>query len=170
MENETIDFTIRLAIDNDFKSIYQIWLDGVGNSFDTDCMEEKQIQEKFQDNFHKRKGIFNFWVALDTAGKILGWQSLIKCFDHPFKENIYAEASTYISKDNRFKGAGKSLLEFVMKEAENSDLEYVIGFVAVENEAAKKITEETGWVNIGKIPPSKKGNNKIIKSFLVRPV
>jgi len=170
MYNSTINFTIRIAVDNDIESIYQIWLEGVGNSFDTNSFNEIEVSQKFKDNFQKRKGIFNFWVAVDTNDKILGWQSLIKTSNNPFRENIYAESSTYIAKDNRYKGVGKALLEFVMKEAEKSDLEYVIGFVSVENEAAKKITEETGWLIVGKIPPSKKGENKKIKSFLVRPV
>jgi phosphinothricin acetyltransferase len=170
MNNPITNFIIRLALDNDFEGIYQIWLEGVENSFDTNCFTETELRQKFKDNFQKRKDIFNFWVALDTTNKVLGWQSLIKTSNNPFRENIYAESSTYIAKDNRYKGVGKALLEFVMKEAEKSELEYVIGFVSIENEAAKRITEETGWLVIGEIPPSKKGKNNIIKSFLVRPV
>jgi len=168
IENKTIQ--IRLATDKDFEPIYSIWLDGIGNSFEYNEFDKDNLKEKFTSNFNERRGIFNFWVAVDRENNIWGWQSLIKISNNPFRQNTYAESSTYISKSNRFKGVGKALLEFVMLEAEKSDLEYVFGFVAIENEAAKKITEETGWLNIGEIPPSKKGKNRIIKSFLVRPV
>lgn len=164
------NISIRLAIDKDFERIYQIWLEGVDNSFDTKQFSEKELKEKFFDNFQSRKGIFNFWVAIDSQNNILGWQSLIKVSNNPFRQNSFAESSTYISKNTRFKGIGKQLLDYVMKAAENSSLEYVIGFIALQNEAAKKITQETGWIEVGLMPSSKKGFNKITKYFLVRPV
>lgn len=170
MKKENIPIQIRLAADNDLESIYSIWLDGISNSFEYNEFDNDNPKEKFTSNFNERQGIFNFWIAVDTENNILGWQSLIKMSNNPFRQNAHAESSTYISKSNRFKGVGKALLEFVMIEAEKSELEYVFGFVAVENEAANKITHETGWLHIGRIPPSKKGKNKILKSLLVRPV
>lgn len=164
------DIKIRLAVDSDFETIFSIWLDGISNSFDSHKASEDGIKSKFLSNFKSREGIFNFWVAEDIDNNILGWQSLIKASNNPFKANTYAESSTYISKTNRLKGVGKALLEFVMIEAEKSNLEYVIGFISLENEGAKKITQETGWIIVGEIPASKKGNNNIKKSFLVRPV
>ena len=167
-ENETIQ--IRLATENDFETIFSIWLDGINNSFEYNEVDEDNLKEKFTSNFNQRQGIFNFWVAMDTENNILGWQSLIKTSNNPFRQNTYAESSTYISKSNRFKGVGKMLLDYVMKEAEMSSLEYVIGFVSITNEAARKITKETGWIEVGQIPASKKRNNTFEKTFLVRPV
>lgn len=170
MNNPNANITIRLAFDNDFESIYQIWLEGIENSFDFAQIDETEIKGKFKDNFQDRNGIFNFWVATDVDNKILGWQSLVKYSNNPFRQNTYAESSTYITRNTRFKGVGKVLLDYVMKEAEKSTLEYVIGFVSLTNDAARKITEETGWIEVGEIPKSKKGKNKFPKSFLVRPV
>jgi len=161
---------IRLATDNDFEDIFSIWLDGINTSFDKELIEENTLKEKFSLNYSSRQGIFNFWVAVDNQNNVLGWQSLIKTSNNPFRENTFAESSTYISNENRYKGVGKLLLDFVMKEAEKSPLEYVIGFVSIHNEAAKKITQETGWVEVGQMPPSKSNNSNILKSFLVRPV
>jgi L-amino acid N-acyltransferase YncA len=165
--NENI--SIRIATDDDFEAILLIWLEGINNSFDISKSDKEKILEKFRYNFNQRHGIFNFWVAVDSENKIWGWQSLIKTSNNPFRENTFAESSTYISRGNRFKGIGKLLLEFVINEAEKSKLEYIVGFVSLENNAAKKITQETGWIEVGKIPDSKKGNN-IQKSFIIRPV
>jgi len=170
VESRPLNYLIRLANDDDFEQVYAIWLDGIHNSFDYKSKDMKKIEQKFASIFFQRQGIFNFWIATDENNKILGWQSLIRTSNNPFRENIYAEASTYISKDNRYKGMGKALLDYVMQEAEKSDLEYITCFVSVANEAAKKITEETGWIEIGVIPASKKGENKFVKSFLIRPV
>jgi L-amino acid N-acyltransferase YncA len=170
MKSERENIKIRLATENDFEAIFSIWLDGVNNSFEYKETDKDRVKEKFTSNFKQRNGIFNFWVAVDTHNKIWGWQSLIKTSNNPFRENSFAESSTYIAKDNRLKGIGKQLLEYVMNEAEASQLEYVIGFVALGNEAAKKITKQTGWIEIGQLPSSKKRNSEIKKSFLVRPV
>ena len=168
LENDTIE--IRLANETDFESIFSIWLDGISNSFEYKEIDKDNIKEKFASNFYQRQGIFNFWVAVDIQNNIRGWQSLIRTSNNPFRQNTYAESSTYISKSNRFKGVGKRLLDYVMLEAEKSDLEYVIGFVSIRNEAAIKITKETGWIVVGKIPLSKNQNDIFEKTLLIRPV
>ncbi|SDE31392.1 GNAT family N-acetyltransferase [Niabella drilacis] len=166
----TQNIQIRLAEDKDFEQILAIWLEGVGNSFDDKKFDMEIVKEKFAFNFFERRGIFNFWVAVDQNDKTLGWQSLIKTSSNPFRQNTLAESSTYIAKDTRFKGLGEILLDYVMQEAEKSELEYVIGFVSVSNKPARKITAQTGWVEIGIVPPSKKNSNKFEKIFMVRPV
>jgi L-amino acid N-acyltransferase YncA len=170
MYSENNNITIRLAQENDFELIYTIWTDGIDNSFETSDLNLSELKKKFYSNFKNRKGIFNFWVACDNENQILGWQSLIRYSYNPFRENTYAESSTYISKVTRKRGVGKLLLEHVLCEAEKSDLEYVIGFVSTENQAALKTTKETGWIEVGIIPDSKKKKNKFRKTILVRPV
>ncbi|MEE1944040.1 GNAT family N-acetyltransferase [Pedobacter sp. KR3-3] len=170
MGNKLETISIRLALDEDFETIYAIWLEGIENSFDKKAADEQAVRQKFRSNFQERQGIFNYWVAVDVNRDILGWQSLIRYSNNPFRQNTYAESSTYIAKQTRTKGVGKLLLEYMLKEAEKSELEYVIGFVSLTNVAARKITEETGWIEVGIIPPPKKGDYIFPKSFLVRPV
>ena len=162
--------TIRLATDADYDNIYAIWLEGIENSFDRSPEDHPHIEAKFRQNFEQRHGIFNFWVATDAEGHILGWQSLTKFSNNPFCQTTHAESSTYLAKQTRFKGLGKQLLAHALQEAEKSSLEYVMGFVSLANEAAKKATRETGWIEVGAIPRSKKGKNTFTKSLIVRPV
>lgn len=160
---------IRLAADDDFETILSIWLNGI-NAMVDERSNQESFKAKFSANFFQRNGIFNFWVAVDEDDIIYGWQSLIKIFYHPFRQDTYAESSTYIAKNHRFNGIGKKLLEFVLKEAEESSLEYVIGFVSLANEAARKITKETGWIEIGQLPDLRTKQRNILKSILIRPV
>lgn len=163
------DIEIRLAVEDDFETIFSIWMDGIENSFNKDLIDEAILKEKFSRNFQNRCGIFNYWVAIKD-NEILGWQSLTKFSYNPFKENIYAESSTYISRKCRFKGIGQLLIGYVMQQAEKSQLEYIAGFVSTANMAARKITKETGWVEIGEMPLSLKGDNSYTKMMLIRPV
>ena len=144
--------------------------EGISNSFDISTMDTNLVIANFKSNFYSRQGTFNFWVAVDNTDNVIGWQSLIKCFDHPFKENIYAESSTYVAKHNRFKGLGELLLNHVILEAKKNNIEYLVGFVATNNAAAKKITKATGWIEVGIIPTSSENKSNLTKSFLIRPL
>ena len=165
----TNQFTIRIAQDEDCDAIYSIWRDGISNSFEVKNEENMVLYKKrFRNNFDNRNSIFNFWVAVDDENNILGWQSLTRAFVHPFKTENFAESSTYISLLNRYKGVGKSLMTHAIEEAQKSPLEYIIGFVAVHNETALKLTDETGWQRIGVLPTSSKIKNQIEKYILIR--
>lgn len=164
--NENIQ--IRLAKDQDFTSIFSIWLEGLKSSFDYVEINNENLRKKFEDNFVARQGIFNYWVATDNDDNIVGWQSLLKVLTHPFKEDTFAESSTYISKNNHYKGVGKLLLSNAINEASASELEYIIGFVAINNEAAKKICRETGWQEIGILPLGRKYNLNKQKIIFIR--
>jgi L-amino acid N-acyltransferase YncA len=165
-KNEIIK--IRLATEDDFEIIFSIWLEGIANSFKFDETDKVKIKEKFTFNFTQRQGIFNFWVAIDSEKTILGWQSLINTLSHPFKNETFAESSTYISKNNRFEGVGKLLLGYAISEAKKSELEYILGFVSMDNEPAKQICKETGWTEIGVLPQGRKYNVGKQKLILVR--
>jgi L-amino acid N-acyltransferase YncA len=168
MEMPKNEVKIRLANDGDFSSILNIWLDGIDNSFDKLKMSDELYKKKFRENFNNRSGIFNFWVAVDLSDSILGWQSLIKASNNPFRENFYAESSTYISKAARKQGVGELLLDFVIKEAKGSTLTHVVGFVSFNNNGAKKITSNTGWIEIGIIPVSENGITLFPQLLMVR--
>lgn len=158
-----------LAAESDFEAIYQIWLEGIDNSFDKNAVAPDILWERFLANFNFRSGIFNYWVA-ELNGRILGWQSLVRGSYNPFRMGTTAESSTYIAKSCRLKGMGEALIAHVMAEAEIRQLEYVFAFVAVENVPARKITRNTGWIEVGEMPSPLKNKNAMPKLFMVRPV
>jgi len=160
---------IRIAEDSDFEDIYAIWRQGLESSFDITLLDDTVI-EKFHSNFLQREGIFNFWVAQDSSKDILGWQSLIRASNNPFRKNIWAESSTYLNKKFRNNGLGEQLLSHVIKEAESSSLQYIIGFVTKSNEAAIQLVNRTGWTEIGEIPQRKNSKNQYPKLIFIRPV
>lgn len=145
-----VKIKVRLATDDDFKNIFSIWLDGIENSFDASRIDTSSLRQRFQRNFSQRSGIFNFWVAVDENQNIVGWQCLIKPSNNPLREDISAESSTYIASNCRYTGTGQMLLAHVIKEAENTDLEYIIAFVATTNSAAEKSLMKQGGLRLEK--------------------
>jgi L-amino acid N-acyltransferase YncA len=65
---------------------------------------------------------------------------------------------------------GKSLLAYVIKQAEESSLHYITAFVAKSNEIARQLARSTGWEEIGEVPKSPSSKTEIKKIFIVRPV
>lgn len=134
-------------------------------------MDDDLYKNKFIENFNSRIGIFNLGVAVDLDNNtILGWQSLIKASNNPFRENFYAESSTYVGKKARKQGVGELLIDFVKKEAESSMLTHVLGFVSFNNKVAKKITANTGWSEVGTITVSENGIHLFAQFLMIRPI
>lgn len=159
------DITIRLAEDYDFDAIYAIWQEGIHSSSNIN-MEE--MRAKFHENFALRNGIYNYWVAANIDGEILGWQSLIKFSNNPLRENLHAESSTYIAKNARALGLGYLLVEHVIKEAEKTKLECIFAFIAKTNQAAAKIGKDLGFLEVGQLPSLKE--NSIPKIFIAKSI
>jgi L-amino acid N-acyltransferase YncA len=77
MHSKTItesDLNVRLASDDDFESIFSIWFEGLDKSFDVVEQDRSSLKEKLLLNFSQRKEIFNFWVAVDNADQIIGFE------------------------------------------------------------------------------------------------
>ena len=161
--------SIRLANDNDFEQIFEIWLSGIQNSFDTTDIEHNLLKEKFKRNFSQRQGIFNYWVAI-IDDKIIGWQSLSKMTNNPLKDNIYAEYRLYVHKSNRKSSLGRFLVNHIFLEAKKSKLEFLVAYISYSNEAIRQLSLKTGWHEIGIIPQSLKSNNKFSKLITIKPV
>lgn len=164
------NFTIRLANDDDFEQIFNIWIEGISSSFDTTSISENELKEKFKSNFFKRVGIFNFWVSVSENNEIAGWQSLNKCTVNPLKENHFAESSTYVKKEFRKFGVGEMLLSYVVETAYTSSIQYIIAYVTSVNTATRTIGKKIGFVEIGQLPKSNKASFALDKIFIVKPV
>lgn len=164
------NFTIRLAIDEDFEEVFVIWVEGISSSFDSSSLDKGELYKKFKSNFLKRSGIFNYWVAVSENNEIAGWQSLNKCTVNPIKENHFAESSTYVKKEFRKYGIGEILLTHVTEFAKASSLQYITAYISNENIAIRTITTKLGFIEIGQLPSNSKSALNINKLFIIKPL
>ena len=70
LSNST-EFTIRLANNQDFEEIFDIWQKGLSASFDIKQIDISEIKTAFKENFLLRKGIFNYWIAVNEFNQII---------------------------------------------------------------------------------------------------
>jgi len=163
-------FSIQLAEDSDFENIFKIWTEGLSQSFEPNLIDEDRLRTKFEKIFKNRDGIFNYWVAKNDVGEILGWQSLNKCTVNPVKEDHFAESSTYVKREYRKFGIGESLLKYMINTALESRLRYITAYINAENKSIRKITQSLGFIEIGALPLNSKQSGRIDKLFIIKPL
>jgi phosphinothricin acetyltransferase len=157
---------VRVAEEKDFPQILAIWQEGIIETFPEIGVTDKMLQ-KFKNNFSQREA-HHFWIAEDED-IILGWQSYLPCTNNPVKAELYAEGSTYIQKNYRGKGVAFKLYRAALNYLKNhTNIMYIFGFVAPDNEPAFKIAHAFGFNKIGLIEGKAKGIHKIdTKIFVV---
>lgn len=151
-----MEIKIRLAQDEDYKFILDIWIEGISTSFTKYEIENPQIFQNFKSLFEKRSGIFNFWVYI-IENDIVGWYSFSKCSSNPITSNSFAELSLYIKTENRDTGVGTILTKDAISIANKSLLQYIFVFVAKNNLYSRKLVNRFEFLELGSIPISDKG-------------
>lgn len=156
---------VRMAQNADFEQIYGIWTEGIKETFPS--LQLSPIEaDKFKANFLNRQP-FHFWVA-ERENRIVGWQSHIPCTNSPLKFQLYAETSIYVSPEHRGGRAAYLLYADSLNHLRSStDIMFLFGYIALDNNPALKIATFFGFEQIGVIPPCEKNGNKIAEKFFV---
>lgn len=160
--------TFRLAHDDDFEQIYNIWLDGIASTF-ADTPKPNNLKELFKANFDARQAHFNFWVA-EIDGKIGGWVSLLPCSANPLKKDTVAEVSVYINRDYQKNHLATQLMAHVFEDVKSSPLKFLFGYVAATNYAIIKASAENNLIEYGRIPASDKAPKSEEKITLIHKI
>ena len=162
---------IRRSSPADFDAIYAIWLDGLVHSF-AGFDYPADLREQFHHNFVTCRTPFGFWVA-ETAGNVVGWQSLLPCTSNPMKRHLLAESSTYIAPGSQSNGAGEALLRAALAWAGTAGLQFVLAYTLVSNTAVGRLYERCGFVPAGQLPPPHSPplyGPKVFWSYAIEPV
>ena len=141
---------IRLANDNDFEAILNIWLIGIQKTF-ANFPKPENLKDLFKDNFVKRNSAFNFWVAEDEK-MIMGWCSITSLTSNPLKKNLWAEVSTYIHSQHKDNGLGSMLMKYVFNQLKNTSIQFVFGFADKLNTKSIQMCYNAGMKSHGTTP------------------
>jgi phosphinothricin acetyltransferase len=87
------------------------------------------------------------WVA-ELNGKVVGWISLSKWSDRPAYDDT-AETSFYVKSEYRGKGIGTTLLQVLVKEAQQLKLHTLIARIAGESEVSLHVHENFNFIHVG---------------------
>ena len=146
---------IRQASKRDCHAIFEIWQRGVSASLGFEA-NFQDGEAYFLQIIKSQDATFKVWVAENTNGKILAWQSLMPTRNNPIMRGLVAESSTYCDLNNNQKGIATQLINVASIHADKSALQYIVGTISEKNAAMRHIVDKAGWKEVGQIPGSNK--------------
>jgi phosphinothricin acetyltransferase len=140
---------IRPAVRADCPGILEIYNDAVLKttaSYDYEPRTLEHRQGWFDD--HQKTGLPIF-VALNEAGRIVGWSALNRYHDRK-GYRFTSENSVYIAEDHRGQGIGKLLLAPLVESARQLGLHAIIAVIDGENDASIRLHARFGFEIVGR--------------------
>jgi L-amino acid N-acyltransferase YncA len=139
-------FTTRAATDGDIKAITDIYNEAVlttDATFDIEPKTEDEQRVWFAHHGPKRPVL-----VAEFDGAVIGWASLSEWSTRCSYAGT-AEVSLYIKEGFRGKGAGRRLLEDIMREGERVGLHTILSRITTGNEVSIHLHESVGFEHVG---------------------
>jgi L-amino acid N-acyltransferase YncA len=139
-------FTTRAATDGDLKAITDIYNEAVLTTDATFDLEPKTEDEQrvWFTGHDSRHPI----LVAEVDGTVVGWASLSEWSSRSAYAGT-AEISLYIKEEFQGKGAGRGLLEDIMREGERVGLHAVLSRITTGNEVSIRLHESLGFEHVG---------------------
>jgi L-amino acid N-acyltransferase YncA len=139
-------FTTRAATDGDIKAITDIYNEAVLTTDATFDIEPKTEDE--QRVWFAHHGPKHPVLVAEFDGAVIGWASLSEWSTRCSYAGT-AEVSLYIKEGFRGKGAGRRLLEDIMREGERVGLHTILSRITTGNEVSIHLHESVGFEHVG---------------------
>jgi len=134
---------IRLATPDDLPGILEIYNDAVLNTTATYDYEPRTMEHRrawFEDHVKTNYPVF---VAVDPAGRVVGWSSLSRYHDR-MGYRFTCENSVYVAADRRGQGIGKLLLAPLIEAARERKFRAIIAAIDAANPVSILIKNAEG--------------------------
>ena len=141
--------TLRPAVRSDCPGIVAIYNEAVVNStasYDYEPQRLAQREAWFTD--HQRGG-YPMFVAVDEAGRIVGWSALSR-YHGRVGFRFTVENAVYVAADQRGRGIGRLLLERLLESAKERGYHAVIAAIDGENQASLELHRKFGFEVVGR--------------------
>lgn len=139
-------FTTRPATVKDIKAITDIYNEAVLTTDATFDIEPKTADERRVWLAHH--GPKHPILVAEVNGAVIGWASLSEWSPRRSYAGT-AEISLYIKEGFRGKGAGRRLLEDIMREGERAGLHTVLARIVTGNAVSIHLHESVGFEHVG---------------------
>ena len=141
----------RPATRDDLPAILDIYNDAVLNTTASYDYEPRDMEHRvawFEEHERQRLPVF---VAVDDAGRVLGWSSLSRYHDRRGYQ-FTVENSVYVAAAERGRGVGGLLLAPLVESARGLGLHAIIAGIDAENAASRRLHARFGFVEVGRFP------------------
>ncbi|UCB43906.1 MAG: N-acetyltransferase [Dehalococcoidales bacterium] len=139
-------FTTRAATVEDIKAITDIYNEAVLTTDATFDLEPKTEEEQraWLDSHDSMHPV----LMAEQDGAVIGWASLSE-WSSRFAYVATAEISLYVKEEFRGKGAGRKLMEDIMREGERVGLHTVLARIVTGNAVSIHLHESVGFERVG---------------------
>lgn len=108
------------------------------------------LNEFFTSALDLQDEVFQFWVAEDGHGSMVGWEMLSPAGADPRNRRLTAEATTCLGRQSW--SLGRTLATHAIRHAERTPLQYVFARVPTRNVLMLGVHESVGYREVGLIP------------------
>jgi len=137
---------LRHATEADVPAITAIYNDAVRTTNATFDLDEQTMESRLKWFCNRTK---DFPVAVaELDGRVVAYAALNRWSDKQAYE-ITAELSLYVNVANRGGGIGRALAEYILAEAEKTNLYTVISRITSGNEVSVRLHQKLGFTAIG---------------------
>jgi L-amino acid N-acyltransferase YncA len=118
--------------------------------WDGQIPSELRLNEFFERALRLQDDVFQFWVAENAHGSILGWEMLSPASANPVNRRLTAEATTCLCQPSS--GLGRTLVTHAVRHAARTPLQHVFARVSTSDTLMLRVLEAVGYQEVGLIP------------------
>lgn len=111
---------------------------------------EIRLIEFFERALKSQDDVFQFWIAENGHGAMLGWEMLSASSADPSSRRLSAEATTCLGQQSS--GLGRMLATHAIRHAVRTPLQYIFARVPTRDTLMIGVLEAVGYQEVGLIP------------------
>ncbi len=115
---------------------------------------EIRLSAFFERALSTQDEVFQFWVAENGRGAVIGWEMLSAFAADPASRSLTGEATTCLGRQSD--SLGRTLATHAIRHAVRTPLQYVFARVPTRDSLMAGVLESVGYHEVGVIPPSDK--------------
>ncbi|MDH3202224.1 MAG: hypothetical protein OEM15_15140 [Myxococcales bacterium] len=115
---------------------------------------EIRLSEYFSRALSSQDEVFQFWIAENGHGSVLGWEMLAARSADPARRRLTAEATTCLGKPSGH--LGRTLATHAIRHAVRTPLQYLFAQAPVRDTLMVSVLEAVGYQEVGLIPGAAK--------------
>ncbi|MGB5811876.1 MAG: hypothetical protein WBG86_15160 [Polyangiales bacterium] len=144
---------IRQARDADLEGVLRV-CETHAEYWDGRLPAELRLNEYFRRAIESQDDVFQFWVAQNGHGAVLGWELLAACSSDPARRRLTGEATTCLAQQSG--SLGRTLATHAIRHAGRTPLQYLFAQVPMRDTLMVSVLEAVGYEEVGLIPAAAK--------------